>query len=62
MLNIHILNPVEVTKYNYNKANSLPNFGKLFAFSVLRLTLNYSIYVSFSNFVPQLPHKLPNEF
>lgn len=57
-----ILVPVEVTRINLIKANSLVKYTKLFAISVLVLTYKLLIYVTFDKFWPQLPNKLPNEF
>ena len=52
---------VEVTKYKLQRRNAYLNKGKYFAFSVLRLTLNSYLYVTFCKIAPKLPNKLPNE-
>jgi hypothetical protein len=54
--------PVEVTRINLNKANSLLKDSKLFAISILGLTYKSLYYVTIDKFRPQLPNKLPNEF
>lgn len=57
-----LLNPVEVTKYNFEKAQGSPIQWKSLCLGCFRDNRKFILYVTFFKFHQQLPNKLPSEF